>query len=84
MGERGRGKMQILSGVFEQGGTSERRGRAAMHTRAEVTFDICFGRTAATVQLISPLRGFYLGERGYWTRRDKYPLDIMDGVCIYQ
>lgn len=76
--------MQILSGVFEQGGMSERRGRAAMHTRAEVTFDICFGRTAATVQLISPLRGFYLGERGYWTRRDKYPLDIMDGVCIYQ
>lgn len=45
--------MQILSGVFErerrgEGDESEGRGRAAMHTRAEVTFDICFGRNRPT------------------------------------
>lgn len=31
-----------------EGDESERRGRAAMHTRAEVTFDICFGRNRPT------------------------------------
>lgn len=78
--------MQILSGVFERErggrGTRAKAGGARRCTRGRKLRLI--SASAATVQLISPLRGFYLGERGYWTRRDKYPLDIMDGVCIYQ